>query len=234
MKLKISLKWSLIILGIGGITLSSIMIFFPALDPEHGRRINPEFTEPVSPTRLAEAPAKRASSQTSQNLIDGTSVEPRLRRSVAGQVGRPIRLKIPKINVDAAVEYVGITPDGAMDVPKGPADVAWFNLGPRPGENGSAVMAGHYGWKNNISSVFDDLHTLQKGDKLYVEDEKGAITTFVVRESRRYDPKADASNVFIPNDSLAHLNLITCEGIWDKVSESYSERLVVFTDKEME
>src|ERR1035437_6022090 len=34
--------------------------------------------------------------------------------------GLPVRLKIPTINVDAIVEYVGVTPLGAMDVPKGP------------------------------------------------------------------------------------------------------------------
>ena len=61
--------------------------------------------------------------------------------------GFPVRLRIPSINVDAPVEYVGLTPDGAMDVPKERANVAWFNLGPRPGENGSAVVAGHYGWE---------------------------------------------------------------------------------------
>ena len=120
-----------------------------------------------------------------------------------------------------------------MDVPKERANVAWFNLGPRPGENGSAVIAGHYGrWKNGKGSVFDNLHKLRKGDKIYVEDENGVIITFVVRESRRYDPNASVGDVFGSNDGKAHLNLITCEGVWDKVSKTYSKRLVVFTDKE--
>ena len=147
-------------------------------------------------------------------------------------LGSPARLKIPSINVDAHIEYVGLTPDGAMDVPKDPDNVAWFDLGPHPGENGSAVMAGHYGWKNNIPAVFDNLHKLRKGDKLYIEDDKGVIITFVVRESRRYNPNDDASDVFGSTDGKSHLNLITCEGVWDKISKTYSKRLVVFTDKE--
>lgn len=146
--------------------------------------------------------------------------------------GLPTRLKIPSINVNAPVEYVGLTQDGAMDVPQERANVAWFNLGQRPGENGSAVIAGHYGWENMEESVFDDLHKLRKGDKLYIEDEKGEVITFVVRESRRYDPDADASEVFGSSDGKAHLNLVTCEGVWDKVSKTYSKRLVVFADKE--
>lgn len=147
--------------------------------------------------------------------------------------GLPVRLKIPGISVDAPIEYVGLTPDGAMGIPKGPSDVGWFELGPRPGEEGSAVMAGHYGtWKNGQGSVFDNLHKLRPGDKLYVEDEKGAIISFVVRESRRYDPKADAADVFTASDEKPHLNLITCEGTWNKASKSYPQRLVVFADKE--
>ncbi|MDO8655387.1 MAG: sortase, partial [bacterium] len=150
-------------------------------------------------------------------------------------LGLPTRLKIPSIRVDAGFQYVGLASDGAMDAPKGPADVGWFNLGPRPGENGSAVIAGHYGrWKTGEGSVFDDLNKLSQGDKLYVEDEKGAVVTFVVRESRKYDPNADASDVFGSNDGKSHLNLVTCEGVWDKVSKTYSNRLVVFTDREME
>jgi len=146
-------------------------------------------------------------------------------------IGVPVRLKIPKINVDATIEFVGLTSDGAMDVPKDRGNVAWFELGQRPGENGSAVIAGHYGWKNKRGSAFDDLHKLRKGDELFIEDDNGVIISFVVREIRRYNPKADASFVFGSGDGDAHLNLVTCEGVWDEASNSYPERLVVFTDK---
>lgn len=147
--------------------------------------------------------------------------------------GLPIRLTIPKINVDAAVEYVGFTSDGAMGVPAGPTDVAWFDLGPRPGENGSAVIAGHEGWKDNIQAVFDNLYKLHIGDKIYVEDKNGSATTFVVRKMQTYGENQDFSDVFRSSDGKAHLNLITCEGTWNATQESYPNRLVVLTDKEM-
>lgn len=144
----------------------------------------------------------------------------------------PTRLKIPKIQVDAAFEYVGLTLEGAMDVPGGPLRAAWFNLGPRPGEIGSAVISGHYGWKNNIPAVFDNLNKLKKGDKIYIKDKGGVTNTFVVNELKTYGENDDASRVFNSSDGRAHLNLITCQGIWNKNKKSYSERLVVFTDKE--
>lgn len=146
--------------------------------------------------------------------------------------GLPVRINIPSIQVDAAVAHVGLTSDGAMDVPNGPTDAAWFDLGPRPGERGSAVLAGHYDWKHGAPAVFHDLHTLRKGDKVYTEDDEGVITAFVVRESRKYDPNADASDVFGSQDGKVHLNLITCAGVWNETQKSYSNRLVVFADKE--
>jgi LPXTG-site transpeptidase (sortase) family protein len=144
----------------------------------------------------------------------------------------PIRIKIPSIAVDSAVEYVGLTAEGYMEVPKNRDNVAWFALGTIPGENGSAVIAGHYGFKDGKSSAFDNLHKLREGDKILITDTMGETISFVVRKYRRYGPDADASAVFNSDDSKSHLNLITCEGAWDDASESYPERLVVFTDKE--
>ena len=147
--------------------------------------------------------------------------------------GLPMRLKIPLINIDAFIEQVGLTPTGAMDVPQGADDVAWFSLGPRPGEPGSSVIDGHYGYKNNRPAVFDNLYKLQKGDKIMVTNQAGIVTTFVVRSVVKYDAKANAGSVFSSSDGLAHLNLITCSGVWDSVAKSHSQRLIVFADKEI-
>ena len=142
----------------------------------------------------------------------------------------PVRLIIPVINVNAAIEYVGVTPKGAMEVPGNSVDVGWFKLGPRPGEKGSAVIAGHLDGENGEAGVFINLYKLKAGDKLYTEDNKGISVAFVVRESRTYNP-GYAEEVFSSSGS-AHLNLITCDGVWDGVKKSYSKRLVIFADIE--
>lgn len=164
----------------------------------------------------------------------GGPIKPVANVALAEEVvpGLPIHLKIPKIGVDALIQSVGLTPNGAMDIPKEPANTAWFNLGPHPGEKGSAVIDGHFGWKNNIPAVFDNLSKLQKGDKIYVLNDKGITTTFVVRETKTFGEKDDTSNIFSSNDNVSHLNLITCEGIYNKTNKSYSGRLVVFADRE--
>ncbi len=147
-------------------------------------------------------------------------------------IGLPLLIQIPVIHVETLIESVGAS-SGSMDVPILPEETAWYMLGPRPGEAGTAVIDGHVNWINNAPAVFGDLHKLKSGDKVMVQDDQGLTTSFVVRESRTFSPNADASEVFGSSDGQAHLNLITCSGVWDKATDRYSERLVVFTDKEI-
>jgi LPXTG-site transpeptidase (sortase) family protein len=222
MKSKIILKWSLFIIAIFAIIFVVIFNFSLILNSPSTQI---SYTEKI-PVLPVVSPAL-------QNLINAQSFGSQGSSSNEKiNVGLPVSLVIPKINVHANFEYLGLTTDGAMDVPKGPDNVAWFDLGPRPGEIGSAVIAGHYGWKNNIPAVFDNLYKLQKGDKIYVEDSMGSSTAFVVSEIGIYDQNGDASNVFGSNDGKSHLNLITCEGVWNNLLKSRPSRLVVFTSKE--
>lgn len=130
--------------------------------------------------------------------------------------------------MNALIRSVGLTPDGAMGVPSNRFDVAWYNRGPRPGESGSAVIDGHIGFKGG--TVFDQLHTLQKGDRLSTVDSQGEVKTFVVRETRIYNFDANVPEVFVSGDGGSHLNLVTCTGVWNKLQKRYNKRLVVFTD----
>jgi LPXTG-site transpeptidase (sortase) family protein len=142
--------------------------------------------------------------------------------------GAPVRLIIPVLKVNAPIDRVGLLSNGDMEAPGSNESVGWYRFGPNPGDTGSAVIAGHYGrWGK---AVFGKLDSLKKGDRLQIEDENGEMVTFLVRESRIYDPEADTSEIFAQNDGRSHLNLITCEGVWDAASKTYSERLVVFTD----
>lgn len=145
--------------------------------------------------------------------------------------GLPVHLRIPAIEVDAYVGAVGVNSSGEMEVTDNSQDVGWFAMGPRPGEVGSSVIAGHLDSNSGGDGVFINLNQLQVGDKLYIEDDQGVTTTFVVRESRVYDP-GYADEVFNQSEG-SYLNLVTCDGAWDGSIKSYSKRLVVFTDKLM-
>jgi len=144
----------------------------------------------------------------------------------------PSRLEIANINVNSMVKPVGLTGEGNMAIDDNINDVAWYELGPKPGEPGSSVIAGHYGWKNGQASIFTNLHTLKAGDKVSVYDVNAKPLTFIVKKTEVYEPNADATEVFKSSDGKSHLNLITCEGSWNSNLQTYSQRLVVFTDIE--
>ncbi|HEY0907895.1 MAG TPA: class F sortase [Candidatus Paceibacterota bacterium] len=143
----------------------------------------------------------------------------------------PSRIRIPRLGINAHLEHVGIKADGSLDAPKDPFNAAWFAGGPRPGEIGSAVIDGHYGWIDDVPAVFDNLNSIVKGDRIYVIDVTGSTTAFTVTEVRVFDKDADATSVFVSNDGKARLNLITCEGAWNETTQKYSGRLVVFAEK---
>jgi len=145
--------------------------------------------------------------------------------------GAPVRLRIASIGVNAAIEPVGLASDGAMGTPKLPRDTAWYKLGPKPGETGSAVIAGHVNWWNGATSAFAKLNKIKVGDAIIVQNDLGATATFTVSRIERYDVSADPTNVFVSNDGKSHLNLVTCIGVWNKRAKQYSQRLVVFADK---
>jgi len=140
----------------------------------------------------------------------------------------PVRLVIPVINIRANIQSLGINSKGEMEVPSNITDVGLFKFGAIPGQTGSAVIAGHFNGENNQEGVFANLDKLEAGDKLSIEDKTGKSLTFIVQKKELYD-SGYADNVFNQSDS-AHLNLVTCDGLWDEAKKSYTKRLVIFSD----
>ena len=145
-------------------------------------------------------------------------------------VSAPVSVRIDSIDLVADVNPVGLTNVGDMDIDDDPQQAAWYKLGPKPGEEGSAVIAGHYGWRDGVGSLFNNLNKLVKGDVISTVDENGQVKEFIVTRSALYAPNQDATDVFKSDDGKAHLNLVTCQGLWSDADRTYTERLVIFTD----
>jgi LPXTG-site transpeptidase (sortase) family protein len=142
----------------------------------------------------------------------------------------PVKLQIPAIDVTAPVELVGLTADGAMDVPKQWNDVGWYEYGPAPGQVGNAAIAGHLD-STTAPAVFWRLGSLKPGDKIMVTLSNSQTVTFVVKQKVSYAYNdAPIAQVFGPA-STANLNLITCGGTWDAYTKNYSNRIVVYTTR---
>lgn len=145
----------------------------------------------------------------------------------------PVKIQIPKIGVNAEIESVGLDKQNKMDVPKLAENVAWYNLGVKPGEKGSAVMAGHLDKITGAPAVFYKLSTLTPGDKITVVNRSGDNLIFKVTRISKYpDKQFPLQEVFAGPTDTARLNLITCEGVFDQKTKNYSDRVVVYSELE--
>jgi hypothetical protein len=146
--------------------------------------------------------------------------------------GKPVRLIIPAIGVDANIQSVGLfwSGNGEMGIPTNFTDVAWYNGGPVPGMPGNAVIDGHLDGRNVKEAVFYRLGDLTPGDLVEVVDTKGASSTFQVVRVADYAYNATTTDIFSGDASKARLNLITCAGDWIKGQGIYDQRVVVFTE----
>jgi hypothetical protein len=139
----------------------------------------------------------------------------------------PTRLTIPAIGVDHPIVAVGRSTDGAMEVPDDVHAIGWYApMGVRPGDPGSAVLAGHVDSRRQGRGAFFDLRSLEVGDDIVVGTVAGE-QRWVVTGRTRY-PKAE-----LPVDDLftvgggPRLVLITCGGDFDPSHRSYRDNVVV-------
>ena len=143
--------------------------------------------------------------------------------------GIPETIIIPKINVDAKVELVGMDSLGRMGVPTNAVDTAWYSPGFKPGMNGSAVIDGHLDQVTGAPAVFWNLKQLSIGDTISVTEDNGKKYIFAISDIEKYPYNSFPIKEVFAASSVPMLNLITCNGTWDKTSKNYSDRLVVYS-----
>lgn len=145
------------------------------------------------------------------------------------KITNPKKILIPKIEVDANIEEVGLDKTNKMDVPKNPDNVGWYNLGFKPGEKGSAVMAGHLDRVSGEKAVFWDLGKLEIGDQIQVLNQSNRIFKYQVVDKKIYDFNQVPLEMIFASTDKSRLNLITCNGEFDNQNKNYSKRTVVYS-----
>ena len=160
-----------------------------------------------------------------------TGTEATTATSAPPALGDPTRVTIPAIGVDAKLVPVGLNPDGSMHTPDfGLA--AWYDLGPKPGESGPAVVLAHVDSKANGPDVFYRLRELKPGDRVTVSYAAGTKTfTVTARE--------EVAKTQLPTDKIWNgtkqpvLRLITCGGAFDRKAGSYLDNIIVYADEQV-
>jgi len=143
-------------------------------------------------------------------------------------VAEPVRLRIERLAVDASIVPVGVQEDGALDVPV-ITDVGWYRHGPRPGEPGSTVLAGHVDGGGR-RGVFFTLGTAEVDDLVEVEMSDGSMVHYRVT-GRQQIAKADLPlEAIFASHGPPVLALITCGGSFDTLSRHYRDNIVVLAE----
>jgi sortase A len=144
-------------------------------------------------------------------------------------VGLPVRLVIPSVGIDAAVEQVGLADDGTMATPQDPWNTGWYAPGTRPGQPGNAAIDGHVDYHGVGEVVFWNLRQVQPGAEVLVVTADNQTLRFIVQGVARYTPdNAPRTSIFGPA-STPNLNLITCDGTFNPETRHYDLRFVVYT-----
>lgn len=171
---------------------------------------------PVAPVGLAAEPQARP-------------VTPAPAGVAALAASAPVRLQVPAIDVDSAVQDLGLDDDGAMEVPDGGFPAGWYTGSPTPGSTGPAVLAGHVDFAGE-PGVFAQLHRLQAGDEILVDRADGTTAVFGVSRVQQVPKDAFPTEDVYGDLAYAGLRLVTCGGTFDRAARSYRDNVVVYAE----
>ena len=142
----------------------------------------------------------------------------------------PVRLTAPGLGVDAAVDAVGVQPDGQMLLPDDVDRVGWYRFGPAPGAGGSAVLAGHVDDREQGLGAMAAFREAEVGQEVQVTDGAGTTTRWRVVSRELIEKRVLPLDRLFARDGPARLTLITCGGPFLPEFGSYRDNVVVVAE----
>ncbi|MBC7519436.1 MAG: class F sortase [Microbacteriaceae bacterium] len=138
------------------------------------------------------------------------------------------RVQIPAIGVDSGLEQLALDPaSGTLTPPVAWLSAGWYAGGTVPGDIGPAVIAGHV---DSVTkpAVFARLGELVAGSSIVVTLSDGTAKEFVVERVTRAPKDAFPTQTVYGPTPTPQLRLITCDGIFNRVTGHYLDNLIVF------
>ena len=145
------------------------------------------------------------------------------------EVAPPVRLRIPAVRIDTPLQRLGRAADSTVEVPRDVGVAGWFADGPRPGQNGPAVILGHVDSRTG-PGVFYPLAGLAAGTEVLVDRADGSTVAFRVSGVVTV-PKSGFPTDQVYGPTLqSSLRLVTCGGPFDRAAGSYRDNVIVSAD----
>ncbi|MFB8772626.1 class F sortase [Streptomyces broussonetiae] len=141
---------------------------------------------------------------------------------------RATRLLVPYIGVDAPVMNLRLDQEGRLTAPpEDKADlVGWYEGGPSPGEQGTAVVVGHLDTMSG-PAVFAGLGELKRGSRVEFRRADGRTAVYDVDAVKSYEKDDFPNDEVYGSRGRPELRLITCGGTY-RPRTGYSGNVVVF------
>lgn len=136
---------------------------------------------------------------------------------------------IPRIDVEASLRELGLERDGQLEVPERAEVAGWYVGGPRPGEAGPSVIAGHVDSRTG-PAVFARLAEVQVDDLVHVVYRSGFVTTWRVTGVEQHPKDRFPTDRVYGELAGPGLRLVTCGGDFDRSSGHYDDNVVVFAE----
>jgi sortase (surface protein transpeptidase) len=166
--------------------------------------------------------------QAPKPAVKGTSqATPKRQATARRHMPIPVRISIPAIGVNASVIRLGLNPDRTIEVPKNFAHTGWFRPGPEPGEQGAAVILGHFDSRSG-PAVFFRLRELRAGDVIRVHPQDGSTVRFVARSMLRVAKNRFPTKRVYARTSQPTLRLVTCAGRLNASTGHHDDNYIVF------
>lgn len=176
-------------------------------------------TQAASPLQEFDAVATATSSPTdAPATIPSTPSDPTAPATPAPYDGAVARLKIPRFNVDSAIQVLGLLPNNQLDVPANPLDTGWYDLPGygKPGFGANSFFAAHVDYFPDIRGPFYNLAKLDPNDEIVVTMDNGVEYKYRVVRKKRYDVDTiPMGDLIWPPDRPSGkewVTLITCGG----------------------
>lgn len=150
--------------------------------------------------------------------------------SAAEEPPAPVRLSVPGLDVTAPVDPVGVADDGQMALPEDVSRVGWYRFGPAPGEDGSAVIAGHVDDAEQGLGALAPLREAAVGDVVETTDETGTTSRWRVVAREVFQKEVLPLEDLFRRDGPPRLTLITCGGPFLPEYRSYRDNVVVVAE----
>ena len=183
----------------------------------------------VTETAAPGTPQPPPPAQATTDPVPGTSIPVRPATPMAQTPKDPAPrfLTVDGTTINMPIVEVGVSPDGAMEIPEPFNEAGWYRFGPAPGAAaGTAVIAAHVDTTSD-SAPFSQLKALAPGTLVTVQREGAAPVTFRVTGVELMAKDAfDGASIF-RRDGPPELKLVTCGGRWLDEEQDYGDNVIV-------